>query len=167
MLWAFSDESRRGRTYVVAAVVVETHEVATARAELRRFLRPNQRRIHMGKESGSRRKQFLAIVERAVAGAYVVEVPLSGRSIGAAREAAMRTLARTLVEASVATWHIEWMVDSVERRDRRAIASEVLDAEITYDHRPPHDEPLLWAADALAWSASRQPVAWATTTVVP
>ena len=83
----------------------------------------------------------------------------------------MRALARVLIDDGVATWHIEWMVDAVERRGRQAIASVVREddphAEVTYDHRPPHDEPMLWAADALAWAASQQRVEWATTIVLP
>lgn len=171
MRWAFSDESRRGSTYVIAAVVVETHAVVAVRAELRRFLRSNQRRVHMAKESPARRNQFLAIVERVVSRAIVVEAPLGKVPMGEAREQAMQALARVLIDDSVATWHIEWMVDDVERRDRRAIASVVRQddppAEVTYDHRPPHDEPMLWAADALAWAASRHRVEWATTIVLP
>lgn len=170
MLWAFSDESRRGGTYVLAAVVVETHEVAVARAELRRFLRPNQRRVHMSKESAARRNQFLGIVERLAATAFVVEATIGARSIAEVRDIAIRALTRVLLDAGVATWHIEWMVDAVERRDRQVIAGVVLEddpaSELVYDHRPPHEEPLLWAADAVAWAASRRRVAWAITTTL-
>ena len=171
MLWAFSDESRRGGTYVVAAVVVETHEVSGARAELRRFLRPNQRRIHMAKESAARRRQFLAIVEQLAATAFVVEAKIGARSMAEVRDAALRALTRVLLDAGVAIWHIEWMADPIERTDRQIIASVVVEddpiSELVYDHRPPQDEPLLWAADALAWAASRRRVAWAATTTLP
>lgn len=154
MLWAFSDESRRGGTYVLAAVVVETHEVSGARAELRRFLRPNQRRIHMAKESAVRRNQFLSIVEQLTARGFVVEATIGARSLAEVRDVAVRALTRVLLDVGVTTWHIEWMVDAVERRDRQIIAGVVLEddppSDLVYDHRPPHDEPMLWAADALA-----------------
>ncbi len=44
-----------------------------------------------------------------------------------------------------------------DTRDRRVIAEAVRRCdhhdEFVYDHRPPHTEPLLWAADGLAWLA--------------
>lgn len=168
---AFSDESQRGNTYVVASVIVGTTGVRQVRAELRRFLRSNQRRIHMTKESPSRRNQFLTLVTDLVDGAVVVEAPIGPRSLIEVRERVMQEMARCLAEADVTTWHIEKMVDVIEARDRRAIAAglEQVDPprELTYDHRPPHTEPLLWAADAVAWAASRQKLSWVTTVELP
>lgn len=171
MKWAFSDESRRGGTYVVAAVVVETHGVTGARAEVRGFLRGNQRRVHMAKESAARRNQFLALVERVVPAAFVVEAAVRSDPLAEVRTRAMRALTRSLVDERVAMWHIERMVPAIEARDRHVIR-EVLDAAsettpMSYDHRLAHDEPLLWAADAVAWAASRRTVEWATTTRLP
>lgn len=167
MKWAFSDESRRGGTYVVAAVVVETHEVNAMRTSLRQFLRSNQRRVHMSKESPARRTQFLALVEQTVSVAHVIEVAIGADTMAQARDRGLTALARFLIDEGVAMWHLEWMVDNVQRRDRQVIASELLEddppADLRYDHTPPHDEPLLWAADAVVWAASRRQLPWVTT----
>ena len=168
MKWAFSDESRRGGTYVVAAVVVETHELNPARADLRGFLRRNQRRVHMAKESSARRNQFLALVEQTVS-AIAVVVPI-GTGMDVARARALEELTRLLVADGVVMWQLEWMSEPVQDRDRRTIAGaiELVDApeDFQYDHRPPAGEPLLWAADAVAWATSRRPLPWVTTTSI-
>lgn len=171
MRWAFSDESRRGGVYVVAAVVVETTEVAAVRAEVKAFLRSNQRRVHMTHESRARRNQFLALVERVVDTTHVVAAPIAGSPLAQVRDRAIRAMAAALLEDGVSSWHIEQMVPTIERRDRLAIADVLRrDPEgrkCVYDHRPAHDEPLLWAADAVAWASSRQPLPWARVTNLP
>ena len=152
MKWAFSDESRRGGTYVVAAVIVETHEVVRARATLRQFLRSNQRRVHMTKESSARRKQFLAIVEQTVTAVAVI-VPIGAGTMDQARARGLRAMTGLLVDLDVRMWNLEWMIEPVQDRDRQVIAAAVAthdpQPDLRYDHRPPYDEPLLWAADAV------------------
>lgn len=170
MKWAFSDESRRGSAHVVASVIVETHEVNAVRTELRGFLRRNQRRLHMAKESSARRSQFLALVERQAMSAVAVVVPLGFASMDEARARALAAMTGLLIENGVAMWHLEWMTDQVQDRDRRAIAAAVAAAgaaeDFRYDHRPPAGEPLLWAADAVAWASSRKRLAWVATTTL-
>ena len=162
MKWAFSDESIRGSTLVVAAVIVDTHAIADSRAQLRSFLRSNQRRVHMRKESSRRRRQFVEVVAAAIGEAVAVSCPI-GVSIPLARDAALAALAADLAESGVVMWQLEWMVDAVQDRDRRVIASVLREAGragLQYDHRAPHEEPLLWAADAVAWLSSHQRPAW-------
>jgi len=159
--WAFSDESIRGSTLVVAAVIVDTHAIADSRVQLRSFLRSNQRRVHMRKESARRRRQFIEMVADAIGEAVAVSCPI-GASIPLARDAALGALAADLAESGVVR-QLEWMVDAVQSRDRRVIASvlrEVGCVDLRYDHRAPHEEPLLWAADTVAWLSSHQRPAW-------
>jgi len=148
---------------VVAAVIVDTHAIADSRAQVRSFLRSNQRRIHMRKESGSRQRQFVDVVAGATGEAVAVSCPIGG-SIPGARDVALSVLAADLAESGVVTWQLEWMVDAVQRRDRRVIASVLRSTghadHLQYDHRAPHEEPLLWAADAVAWLCSHQRPAW-------
>jgi hypothetical protein len=157
MRWAFSDESRRGGRLVIAAVVVETSDVSAVRGEIRQFLRPNQRRVHMAKESSARRRQFAALICGLPLERCAVATRLGSRSMPTAREPLMAALTSELVAIGVGSWIIEAIGEVQERRDRRVIAQAVrrLDHrdEFMYDHRPPHSEPLLWAADCLAWLA--------------
>lgn len=157
MRWAFSDESRRGGRLVVVAAVVETRDVNVVRGELRRFLRPNQRRVHMAKESATRRRQFAALLGDLPIECCAVATEVGGRTMPKAREPVVAALAGELIGMRVASWVIESVEQVQDRRDRRVIAEVVrrLDHrdEFVYDHRPPHSEPLLWAADGFAWLA--------------
>ena len=69
----------------------------------------------------------------------------------------MAALTAELIRMRVASWAIESVEPVQDRRDRRIIADSVrrLDHrdEFVYDHRPPHSDPLVWAADGLAWLA--------------
>jgi hypothetical protein len=157
--WAFSDESRRGALYVIAAVIVETHDVNDVRSELRAFLRPNQRRVHMVKESAARRAQFLALVDALPAVRIAVRCSIATTSLRKARVVLLDALTGVMVEHRVESWRLEWMGPSQERLDRQAIGRALLrldhEGEFLYDHMAPHADPLLWAADAVAWAASR------------
>ncbi|WP_460702136.1 hypothetical protein [Myceligenerans halotolerans] len=39
--------------------------------------------------------------------------------------------------------------------DRRILNQELRKTEVRYDHMHRHEEPLLWAADAVAWAWQR------------
>jgi hypothetical protein len=157
MRWAFSDESRRNRRLVVASAIVETHDVAAVRSELRGFLRPNQRRVHLAKESPARRRQFTALVGDLPIHALALVTGLGGRTMPRAREPVMACMTEELIRRGVESWIIETIGHVQEGRDRQAIAGRVATlghrSEFVYDQRPPHSEPLLWAADAFAWLA--------------
>lgn len=157
MRWAFSDESSRGNRLVLVAAVIETHDVNAVRGQVRAFLRPNQRRVHMAKESPARRRQVAAMICNLPIQRCAVATGLSGRSIPSARERLVGALAVELIGMGVESWVIEAIGQVQEKRDRRVIADAVrrldLTAEFVYDHRPPHSDPLLWVADGLAWLA--------------
>ena len=143
---------------MVAAAIVETHDVAAVRSELRHFLRANQRRVHMAKESPARRRQFASLICELPIDHRAVVTAIGGRTMPAARAQLMSALTTQLIRAGVESWVIEAIGSVQEARDRRVIADAVRQSrttsEFVYDHRPPHSEPLLWAADALAWLAT-------------
>ena len=155
MRWAFSDESCRSGKLVVAAAIVETHDVNASRSVLRAFLRPNQRRIHMAKEGRARRQQFASLIVGLPIECVAVVTGVGRRGMPAAREVALDALAGVLIDRGVESWTLEAIGHVQEGRDRRSIARRVARSghrgEFVYDHRPPHSEPLLWAADGLAW----------------
>lgn len=107
MRWAFSDESRRGNQLVMAAAVVETHDVAAVRAELRRFLRANQRRVHMAKESPARRRQFSYLICALPIKPRAFTTTIGRRSMPAAREVLLSAMTIDLLQAGVESWVIE------------------------------------------------------------
>ena len=149
MRWAFSDESRRGSSYWVAAIVVETHDVNDARSELKAFLRANQRRVHMAKESAARRAQFLALVDGLPATLFAVRCLLTSRSLGEARERSLSAMTRVLIEEGVESWRLEWMGPGQERLDRRAIA-EYMRQPKAAEARRSRPNPLVYTPEAAA-----------------
>ncbi|WP_436793315.1 hypothetical protein [Actinospongicola halichondriae] len=159
MKWAFTDESWRKSTYLVATVVIETGAMSAARSEVTAYLRGNQRRIHMNKESDGRRRQFLDLIESLELEAIAVVGTTAGTSMPDARRPLIAETAGDLADRGVANWLIESVNHVQDGLDRESIANRLslLDQRprIQYDHRPAHTEPLLWVADGLAWAVAR------------
>lgn len=142
---AFADESARQR-YLVAAVLVDPAEVDPARRALRGLCMPGQRRVHFAKESDSRRRTVVSTLLRLDLRTRVYEC--AGRDV----PARATCLVDDLVDLGAATLVLETL-DPQVRADRATIRSrlEVSGGSLTYGHRRAHEEPLLWAADAMAW----------------
>ena len=162
MKWAFSDESRRKRTYLMAAVVVPTYAVNGVRREARGFLRKNQRRVHMAKERQARRNQFLDLIAGLEVEGIAVQISLSGITDPAARTRTLSALASDLIGQEVEQWTLD-SIDRAEReRDRRDISAVVRDEKpaklLRFDHQRSAAEPMLWIADAVAWDATHERV---------
>lgn len=158
MKWAFSDESRRKRTYLMAAVVVPTHAVNDVRRDARGFLRKNQRRVHMAKERQARRNQFLDLIDGFEVEGIAVQVSLSGITDPTARTTTLSALASDLIAQEVERWTLD-SIDRAERqRDRRDISAVIRNEKpprlLRFDHQPSASEPMLWIADAVAWDAT-------------
>jgi hypothetical protein len=154
MKWAFSDESTRGQTFVMVAVVVDTGDVNRCRAEMRSLLRPRQRQLHLAKESRQRRDAILGTVGSLPVELLVVRASLVATSVRAARAALVDRLATELVARGVAQWILDAIDLEEQLRDRQVIARRVEDGDMAYDHRDTHGDPMLWVADAGAWLAS-------------
>lgn len=158
MKWAFSDESRRRRTFVMAAAVVPTHAVNDIRGEAKGFLQQNQRRVHMVKERPARRNQFLDLIGGLDLEFVAVEASLSGSTDPEARTATLTALAADLLVENVRKWTLD-SIDPVERsRDRyditRVIRASADNGPLQFDHQRSPSEPMLWVADAVAWDAT-------------
>ncbi|MDE0805589.1 MAG: hypothetical protein OSA99_19995 [Acidimicrobiales bacterium] len=154
MKWAFSDESRRKPHMLMAAVIIDTHAVAAARQEMRTLLLPRQRRLHMTDERQSRRDQILDVVARLPVDGFAVVAITSGRRIPDVRADLLRHVAGELIGGGVERWTLDG-VEGVERdRDRSVLTTHLrsVGAELLFDHLPTQADPLLWAADAVAWA---------------
>jgi hypothetical protein len=70
------------------------------------------------------------------------------------REAGIRTLARLAVAEGAGAVVLD-RDESVEALDKRWLYEELHKAGVTYKHLRRHEDPLLWAADGIAWSWQR------------
>ena len=147
----FVDESYRG-AYLLAAAVVEPAALTPTRILLRSLCAPRQRRLHFGTESDPRRRAILA--QLVGCSAKVRIYSCRGNEI-AARAAC---LTRVVVDALADQAH-RLVIESREGRDhadRHVIYATLQRAdkpvELAYEHMRPHEEPLLWIADAAAWA---------------
>jgi hypothetical protein len=154
-MWAYSDESERGATLLFGLTVVPAHGVVEARRRLRSLLLPGQRRLHTAKESPARRARLLDLVAELELDTTVYRLV---RPAGLSRVAARRLLVAQAANDALAQGVVSWTLDDQEPiqagRDRRAIQHALGAAHdsMLYDHRPGHDEPMLWAVDAIVWA---------------
>lgn len=146
-LHAYVDESKKAG-YIVAAAVVTADEVAAARRAMRALLLPKQLRLHFRYEKDSRKAQIVdATMEVSVeARLYVC------RTRRSARENCLNAMVPDLADRGVDRLVLE-RDTSTERLDRQVLfeATRKAGTEMTYQHDMPHQEPLLWAPDAIAW----------------
>jgi hypothetical protein len=151
-LHVFVDESERQNRYLMCAVHVAPPHVHIVRPALIAMRMRGQQRVHMTKERPSRRRlipdRIAALPLRAVV--YVCSAPPTE-----ARPAILRRLAVDLVEQGASRLVIE-PVESCMGHDRvvifNALEKHRPRSELVYEHVAARLEPVLWAADAIAWA---------------
>lgn len=150
----FVDESKAKGYTMVAAIVAE--DAARLRRDVRSLVLPGQRRIHFTKESPERKHLILSRLVEFGVQAQVFHCSTKDAIRG--REACLRGLVAHAAQHSHTRIVLE-RDESIERADRRVLYREVkkhgLTDEITYALEAPHLEPLLWCADAIAWSYAK------------
>jgi hypothetical protein len=134
--------------------VTET-DVNRVRRAIRPMCRPGQRRLHFGKEQDGRRREVLAKLAALPIHAQIFVAHgnrvasrrwcLDSLVFDAVTEYPERRVARRVMESRRPV-EDDW--------DRRVIYGELLrmDAELPYEHLHAYEEPMLWAADAIAWA---------------
>lgn len=146
----FVDESK-ARGYILVASAISLGSLQPSEKELRSLLKPGQRRIHFKSERDSRRKEILSrMCELEINVAVWISKGLSDK---AARPLCLNALADELLESGVDRLLIE-RDESVVDVDRRMLAARlrhVASQSFAYEHVRPHDRPLLWVSDAVAW----------------
>jgi hypothetical protein len=151
----FVDESK-SKSYTMVAAVVGSGDQTTLRQQMRSLVLPGQRRLHFTNESDSRRRQVLSTLESLGVRAYVVHSDLKHEASG--REACLRDLVALAARDGHERIVLERDV-SIERADKKALYAAVhvhgLRDIMTYAHETAHQEPLLWIADAIAWSYAK------------
>ena len=135
-------------------MTASTAEVIRARRELRALLMPGQRRVHTAKESPRRRRQLLDVVGGLDVATVVFRLRRSaGMHRIDARALTLESACAALKPNAVTNWVLDDQEPVQAARDRRTIDRAIgADADLSYDHRPSHDEPMLWAVDAIVWA---------------
>jgi hypothetical protein len=149
-LEVFVDESVR-RTYVLCAVRVDPRDLAAARSAVRALLLRGERRIHFSKESDRRRRELLARLCDHGFDVALYSAPAHDRTARAGLVALLvddlgDELHRLVFESR----------NAGDVDDQRQLIdlhrTGHFPDHATYEHLRPHEEPLLWVADAVAWA---------------
>lgn len=150
---AFVDESIRGQTYFLCAVIVPFEHQALLRQELREIARvAGRRRIHSNSSSSQVREELLRRAARYVSQAIVVTSRVEqGRNEEVSRQKNLSSLVKELQKRQVGRIVIEG------RSDNRLDAATILRTRangsvIDFIHLTPEADELLWVADVVVWS---------------
>jgi len=151
----FVDETK-AKGYTMVAAVVVPHDATELRKQMRALVLKGQRRIHFTSESDSRRRVILSRLVELGVRAHIVQSTAS-RGADGREECLMQ-----LVVLAADNDHTRIVLErdaSIEQADRRILYREVsnrgLRSTLQYVHEAAHDEPLLWIADAIAWSHAK------------
>lgn len=149
----YVDESKARGYYVVATASAISSVQRTEKA-LRSLLKPGQRRIHFKSERDSRRRELLSRM-------CALDVRVSVWIAKGLPDKQARPLCLTaLVEEAVGANADQLLLErdqSLMRSDRQLIAGVVRQSQsstLLYRHVDPHECPLLWISDAVAWCYS-------------
>ena len=152
----FVDENKSTGLLLVG-VCYAPGDVAVGRARLRELLLPGQERLHFSHERDGRRRRILHVATQEVSRVVVVQAETS-LSPSRQRQLALSELANQAVRAGVSRMWIE-QDDSVLTFDRKVMFehSRMSGApdSFSYGWLRPRQEPLLWAADGIAWAWAR------------
>jgi hypothetical protein len=152
----FVDESKR-LGFRFAAALVSAHTMADARSSMRAQLVRGTRRLHFVHENKIHRQRALRAIADLDLSIAIIESPRYENPENQ-RTAALVALVGLCVE-----WEADRLVierdENVVALDRRVLAERTHgpghEYPKTYSHLPASQEPLLWIADAVAWSWSR------------
>lgn len=155
MSMLFVDETK-AKGYTMVAAVVVPHDATELRKEMRALVLKGQRRIHFTRENDSRRRLILSKLVDLGVRAHIVQSAAKQQADG--REECLMQLVGLAADNN----HTRIVFErdaSIEQADRRILYREVsshgLRSTLRYEHEAAHDEPLLWIADAIAWSHAK------------
>jgi hypothetical protein len=149
--WAFSDESERADRMLFGTLFVEAQHTYELRKQLRSLLLPGQRRIHMTKEGVRRRRVILDAIVHLEPQVTVLELRRpNGVTRPEARAMLLSVASGVVAERSTRFWVLDNIEESQMRRDELQLHGAGVEA--LFDHRPSHEEPLLWVVDVALWA---------------
>ena len=148
---AFVDESERPGRYLMCAVLVAPAHLTMVRRALTALCKPGQRRLHLNKERDPRRRLILDRIAALPIRANLYAQPGPATQ---ARATCLRAITADLVRLRATRLVIE-PVDGYDYRDRGDVIDELRRLgrlhDVVYEHVAAPLEPMLWAADAIAW----------------
>jgi hypothetical protein len=151
----YVDESK-SKGYLLIAVVVAPGLLKSIRRRMLGLCMPGQRSIHFVNERNSRRRLILSEIVRMElhAHAYIA----IGFSQAGGRDACLKLLLDSVRALAGSTIVFE-KDESSEKADRALMHSGLLERglakSIEYKFAARSEDPILWIADAIAWSYSR------------
>lgn len=151
----YIDESK-AKGFLLAAIFVSIDKASEARRALKALRLKGQRSLHFVNERDSRRRTILSELRRLEPAAHVIKV--TGAKEVVCRERCLNELVLLAQELGVRKLIFELDESFLEFDTRvlsRAIAKASLSARLTFIHLPREQEPLLWMADAIAWSYNK------------
>lgn len=151
----YVDESK-AKAYLIVAVIVSPGQAAGFRKRMIGLRMPRQGHIHFVNERDSRRKMILdELVDMAIR-ARVYSI--SGLNPIAARPQLLGALMDDLQALGATTLTLELEETALKSDElvlRNGLLKRSLKHQVEYAHRTKSEEPLLWIADAIAWSYAR------------
>ena len=151
----FVDESK-SKAYILAAVIVAPGNTAALRKSISKLLMPGQGYIHFVNESFPRRKAILSALEKLQLRVRIYVC--HGSSQVTAREICFEALLNDFEELGVTSLIIERddaLLKSDELVVREGLYKRGLKPKVEFRHVGKSDEPIVWIADAMAWSFAR------------
>ena len=154
--WAFIDESKAS-SYILVASVVLARKLTETRKTMMSLRMKGQPRTHFRKESDRRRRLLLSAIAELDLSHFVV-TSKTNFGLQEARARCLEMLVGQLCSAGVK--NIVFESDASQNPLDRKVLSKItqgLEAQdkVDFAHELPNDEPLLWIADAIAWSINR------------
>lgn len=151
----YVDESKV-RGYTIVAAAVHSQHAASLRRALVDLRMKGQRRIHFVDESPPRRRVLLSAMTQLGCSTRIYRVQDTAEL--RARELCLSAVVNDMAALDARRLVLE-RDDSIVNRDRRLIRASLIERglheRVTYAHEAATSEPLLWIADAIAWSYSR------------
>jgi hypothetical protein len=144
--------------YVLAAVLVPDEAKNALRRELRRVPPGGRRRLHWHHEANRERFATLRLAAAHAAGLLAYRwSPAPSRTHETIRGQLLTTLAAEIAKRRALELVIEGRQERNDHADRTVLAQAQRDGDVpwtlSYGHRTPLEEPLLWLPDALAGAA--------------
>lgn len=153
----YVDETKE-RGYVMVASVHLGPETAALRAAIRRLVLPGQHRLHMAKESPTRRKAIAEAICSAGVAATIYDAGRRYSNDVSARAACLEALIAD-IDTNQQTLLVIEQDDSLIRWDKQRLIELIRAAgcgdRVRYEHSRARAELLLSVPDAIAWCWAR------------
>jgi len=147
---AFVDESVRGPRYLMACVMAEVRHLPEMRLTMRDLAL--HQRVHFNNESTARKRMVLSVITTMPITAFIA---VAQRGLGvtefAARNACLAAIVAQVQRRNIPLLVIESRDDDRED-ERQLVRVRRPEPWLSFEHRLPDHEPMLWVADAIAWA---------------